>query len=117
MFYLPRVFLPILAVFLGPTSAFADKPPQLGGDTAALPVGARFRFSSLHLRQPGSIRNSALSPDGTLLATASGRWVTIWDLKKGRALRQFQCPDSYFFSSPGLTFSPASALLGYVHDS
>ncbi len=115
MFYLPRVLLAILAAFLGPTSALADKPPQPGGGTAALPEGARFRFASLHLRQPSGIRNSALSPDGRFLATASGRRVMIWDLSTARTIRQFECPDSYSYSSPDLTFSPDGALLGHVH--
>jgi RNA polymerase sigma factor (sigma-70 family) len=91
--------------------------PEVKTDHDGLPAGARFRFASLHLRHPGQINNSALSPDAKLLATSSGRSVMIWELHTGRALRRFSISESGGWSTPGLTFSPDGSLLAYLHGS
>lgn len=114
----PQRFPPaVIAILVGSALALGGQPERVDGDGDSLPNGARFRFATMHLRQPGSIRNSALSPDGKLLATASGRSVMIWDLRSGRSLRQYRAPDTSAYSTPGLTFSPDGTLLGYVHGS
>src|SRR5262249_2232008 len=61
------------------------------------------------------IRNSALSADGRLLATASDGSVIVWELPSGRRLHKFATPDRPTFSCPGLTFAPDGRHLGYVH--
>ncbi len=116
MFVLPR-FLRILAVLAAAEGMAADEVPMKTGNGDGLPSGARFRFASLQLRHPGQINNSALSPDGKLLATSSGRSVMIWDLNTGRALRRFTTPEAGGWSTPGLTFSPNGSLLAYMHGS
>jgi len=87
----------------------------LGNEAESLPPGARFRFASMHLRQPASIRNSALSPDGKLLATAAGRAIMVWDLKTGRPMLRFRAGEHSGYSSPGISFSADGTLLGFVH--
>jgi WD40 repeat protein len=114
---LRRFSLSAVAMLVGLAQALGGKPAHAGGDGVPLPTGARFRFASLHLRHPGSIYNSALSPDGKLLATVSARSLMIWDLNSGRALRAFKTPQSPGYSTPGLIFSPDGTLVGYVHGS
>src|SRR5260370_3587938 len=116
MFVLPR-FLRILAVLAAAEGMAADEVPMKTGSGDGLPSGARFRFASLQLRHPGQINNSALSREGKLLATSSGRSVMIWDLNTGRALRRFTTPEAGGWSTPGLTFSPNGSLLAYMHGS
>src|SRR5262249_60744505 len=48
--------------------------------------GRLLRFGSDRLRHGTDIRNSALSPDGKLLATAGDKSVIIWELKSGKKL-------------------------------
>src|SRR5262245_53247229 len=57
----------------------------------ALPEGALFRFGSIRLRHGATIRASALSLDGKLLATASDRSVVVWDLATGKAVERYFC--------------------------
>ncbi len=107
----------LAAVFVSSSFALGDEAARLNNHVIPLPPGARFRFASLHLRQPASIRNSALSPDGKLLAAASGRSVMVWDLKSGFPMHRFQTPEHNGYSSPGISFSADGTLLGFVHGS
>jgi WD40 repeat protein len=79
-----------------------------------LPAGALFRFGSLRLRHDGTIRASALSPDGKTLATTSGGSVVLWDLATNKPLRRFDTGDYWTFSKPAIVFSPDGTRLGYV---
>lgn len=107
----------LAAFLLVASTVHADELVRQNSSGDWLPAGARFRFASLHLRHPGQINNSALSPDGKLLATSSGRSVILWDLNTGRALRRFTTPEGGGWSTPGLTFSRDGALVGCVHGS
>jgi len=104
----------------------AENPPATKPDEAktaqqrtdargdSLPEGAIVRFGSAHLRHGSSIRASALSPDGKLLATAGDNSVIVWDLKTDKALHQFHCDKGITYSYPPLEFSPDSTHLGYI---
>lgn len=100
-----------------PTPAAAgDRKRSLRTDRFGdlLPDGALFRFGSVRMRHVPAILGSALSPDGKLLATTSGRSVVLWDLKAGKALRRFDCEQFWHFTNPRLVFSPDGRHLGYV---
>jgi WD40 repeat protein len=114
MLSLARLSIFVLLLLVSSAVGVAQDPPPT---INSLPAGARFRFGSLQFRHPGGIRNSALSPDGKVLATASGRSVMIWDMQTGQCLRRFATPDGHSYSSPGLSFSADGALLGCVHSS
>jgi RNA polymerase sigma factor (sigma-70 family) len=79
-----------------------------------LPAGALFRFGSLRSRHDGTIRASALSPDGKTLATTTGQSVVLWDLTTGKALHRFSTDGYWTFTRPTLVFSPDGRHLGYV---
>src|SRR5688572_29223310 len=110
MLFFPRISTALLLLLLSAAFGAAQEPPP-ALNAHSFPDGARFRFGSLHLRHPGGIRNSALSPDGKLLATASGRSVMIWDLQTGQGVRRFATPAGPSYSSPRITFSADGALL------
>jgi WD40 repeat protein len=105
--------LSLLILFLALAAPAANAQSRTDGDP--LPEGARFRFGSIRFRHPGGIRSSALSADGKLLATTSGRSVIVWELQAGQLLRRFAAPDGSAFSSPGISFSPDGKRLGYTH--
>ena len=72
-----------------------------------LPPGAVQRLGSPRFRHGTEIVNSALSPDGKLLATAGTRTVIVWDVATGKRLHTFP-------SSGGptiLAFSPTGKRL------
>jgi RNA polymerase sigma factor (sigma-70 family) len=109
----------------GPAAGKDTSPPaapakQPRGDQAnrnggPLPAGALFRFGSLRGRHDGTIRASALSPDGKRLATSSGQSVVLWDVATNEPLRRFDIDGYWPFSRPTLVFSPDGRRLGYVH--
>jgi WD40 repeat protein len=81
-----------------------------------LPAGALFRFGSVRSRHPGGINDSALSPDGKLLATTGKTSVIIWELASGLALHTFEdagAPDG-FGAGHKLTFSPDGKILAQI---
>src|SRR5262249_17637672 len=85
----------------GAGPAARGKQPRLdradrNGDP--LPAGALFRFGSLRSRHDGTIRGSALSPDGKTLATTSGQSVVLWDLATNKPLRRFNTDKYWTFS-------------------
>jgi RNA polymerase sigma factor (sigma-70 family) len=79
-----------------------------------LPQGALLRFGSARLRHGSVIYASALSPDGTKLATAGAHSVILWDLDRGKILRRLPCDEGNTFCCPGLAFSPDGTCLAYV---
>lgn len=81
-----------------------------------LPEAAVLRFGSARLRHGGVIWNSALSPDGKLLATAGRHSVIVWNLETGKPLHRFKCDHGNTFVCPGLAFSPSGTRLGYVRN-
>lgn len=113
---MPRPCLALLllaALLVWPAPPAPAEGPLPSADQ--LPEGARFRFGSVRWRHPGGVRSSALSRDGRLLATASGRSVFVWDLAGGRPTRRFTGPNGSAFAAPGLNFSPDGRRLGYAH--
>jgi len=105
--------LMILAI-LSAAAGSRSESTRVGARDDSLPEGALFRFGSVRLRHGDSIRNSALSPDGKLLATVSSRSVALWDLTARKMLYSFPCDHGPQFSCPGIAFSPDSRQLGYV---
>jgi RNA polymerase sigma factor (sigma-70 family) len=91
-----------------------EKSPRVDPNGDPLPAGALFRFGSLRSRHDGTIRASALSPDGKTLATSSGQSVVLWDLATNKPLRRFNTDEYWTFSRPTLVFSPDGGRLGYV---
>lgn len=114
----PSWVLAFLAV--ATASALADQPDQRPvprdrfGDR--LPAGALFRFGSVRSRHPQGINDSALSPDGKLLATAGKNSVIICDLASGRALHAFEEPSipEGFGAGHKLAFSPDGKVLAQI---
>src|SRR5690348_5438548 len=100
------VLAALLALAASPAS-----PDRVDRHGDALPPGALFRFGSVRLRHASVIRNSALSPDGKLLATAAPGSVIVWDLAAGKPLRRFPCGRFGQFCTPGLAFSPGGERL------
>src|SRR6185437_6441976 len=90
------------------------KPARVDRYGDPLPAGVLFRFGSVRMRHGPTIRASALSPDGKLLATTSGRSVVLWDLAAGKSVRRFLTDHHWCFTNPGITFSPDGRHLGYV---
>src|SRR5262249_51217844 len=103
-------------------SSPADKTPTKEKEEATrvdrngdpLPAGALFRFGSMRLRHDGTIPATALSPDGKLLATSSGKSVVLWDLATEKSVQRFLCDGHSNFSIPNLIFAPDGRHLGYV---
>lgn len=102
-----------------PKATKTDPKPEAGPafildrDGNPLPAGALFRFGSTRLRHDGQISASALSPDGTTLATASHQSVVLWDLATAKPVRRWST-DGITFSNPGLAYSPDGRHLGHV---
>lgn len=99
-----------------PPAENGAKPVRVDDYGDPLPLGALFRFGSVRMRHAGFIYNSALSPNGKLLATASRDSVILWDLAQGKPFRRFDYDHSGTFSLPGLVFSPKGKYLAYVQD-
>src|SRR5262249_39989155 len=97
------------------SQAAGDRPPRTDLHGDALPEGALFRFGSVRLRHGATIRASALSLDGKLLATASDRSVVVWDRATGKRVAPSFCERPEQFSPPSLAFSPGGTRLAYVH--
>jgi RNA polymerase sigma factor (sigma-70 family) len=57
-----------------------------------LPAHAVARLGTLRFRHDWTIFASAISPDGRLLAGASGKSVQIWDAQTGRTLQRWSSP-------------------------
>jgi hypothetical protein len=107
----------------GPAGKGQPMLPALGNQPDAapvdrhsdpLPAGAVFRFGSLRGRHDDTIRASALSPDGEILATSSGQSVVLRDQATSRPLRRFDTGAYWTFSRPALVFSPDGRRLGYI---
>src|SRR5262249_6894217 len=81
----------------------APPPPTPPG--APLPPGALFRLGASGMRHGASICGSALSPDGRLLATSSGKSVAVWDLRTGRQVWLLPCDRWPHYSTTKLVFS------------
>jgi RNA polymerase sigma factor (sigma-70 family) len=92
------------------TPPAADEPPRPAPQPAAagepLPRGAVRRFGSDRFRHPGHVRASALSPDGTRIATVSPELLQIADTATGEPLRRIPLGATATFAVPGLAFSP-----------
>jgi RNA polymerase sigma factor (sigma-70 family) len=106
----PRLELRVAAASEG------KKQDRVDRDGTPLPAGTLIRFGSVEMRHDDAIRASALSPDGKILATTSGRSVVLWDLAAGKPLHRFVCDDHWMFVTPGIAFSPDGRYLGYVQD-
>jgi RNA polymerase sigma factor (sigma-70 family) len=99
-------------------SAAAGAAPRPAGTRGEdLPKGAIARLGAAGMRHGPGICGSALSADGRLLATSSGRSVAVWDLRAAKRLRFFPCDRWPHYSTTSLNFSPDGKLLGYVHNS
>ncbi|WP_437682868.1 pentapeptide repeat-containing protein [Sorangium sp. So ce131] len=71
------------AKLVGARGARFDRCDTFG---AAMPEAARFEPTWVQ----GSRGNAvAISPDGTLLASAHASWIVLWDMATGTALRRF----------------------------
>src|SRR5262245_46233141 len=64
------------------------KPRPDGG--APLPAGAIARLGNARFVAPDTSKAIALSPDGKLVATASGADVHIWDVDAARIVRVYE---------------------------
>lgn len=93
-----------------------EESPRVDRYGDLLPDGALFRFGSMRMRHAGGIYNSALSPAGKILATASRGSVLLWDLAEGKVVRRLSSESSQTFCTPGLAFSPNGKYLAYVQD-
>ncbi len=115
---MPRPLPFVLALTLTVTAGgLRAQPPRTDADGHALPPGALFRLGSVAWRHGDGISNSALSPDGKLLATAGHYSVVVWDLASGRVRQRFSFDDQFWYTQPGLTFSPDGKRLGYLRHS
>jgi WD40 repeat protein len=90
--------------------------PAAGGDVP-LPPGVLRRLGAAGMRHGAGVCGSALSPDGRLLATSSGRSVAVWDLAACRRVAFFPCDRWPHYRATRLAFSPDGQRLGYIHDS
>jgi RNA polymerase sigma factor (sigma-70 family) len=87
----------------------ADTPrsePARRDPGAALPPGALVRFGALRFRHAAPVRRVALSPDGTLVASASD-CLRVWDTASGKERYQRQ-PQTAIHA---VSFSPDGRLL------
>ncbi len=98
-----------------PSSVAPGREPAAAVAAADLPPGAVFRLGAAGLRHGGSICGSTLSPDGRLLATASGRSVAVWDVATRKRLLLLPCDRWPHTVTPQLAFSADGKRLGYVH--
>ncbi len=110
------LLIPVVTLVQPTKPAEADQPdtiaaankeqlPRIDRYGDPLPEGALFRFGSIRMRHADVIYNSALSPDGKILATASRGSVFLWDLAEGKIMRRLHSESSETFCTPGLTFS------------
>jgi WD40 repeat protein len=117
-----RTRLPILPALLGTALAFipsagraeppAKAPADLHGDV--LPPDAVARLGTVRLRHSGGVRSVALSPDGSLAASAAvtGDAFRVWDSKTGREVEAFRgkgYADVVAFTADGKTLLTATA--------
>jgi WD40 repeat protein len=105
----PRILAAVLT-FLTAALVRAEPPARTDRFADPLPEGAVARLGTLRFREPDTIVTSALSPDGTTLATVGWRrdLVRFLDAATGKELRVVQ------LDAPGvddLTFSPNGAVL------
>jgi WD40 repeat protein len=94
------------------TETRAEPPSKtavdLHGD--ALPPGAVARFGTLRLRHRSEVEQMAISPDGSLLASA-GAGAHVWDLKTGQEVERFRGKlqaEKMAFSADGKTLLSGS---------
>jgi len=96
-----RLVIPIALLAVIPVTA----DPRLGSHPdPLLPPGAIRRFVEAPFWHPGGVFGSALSPDGTRLATAAGGSVILWDTATSGAVRRFDTPA--LRTRMSLAFSP-----------
>jgi len=93
------------------TQSVSAEPPRFDAHGDPLPAGALLRFGTIRFRQGDGINNSAISPDGRLLATTAHRTVAVWEIATGRRLHLLNCDVSREWSSPTVAFSPDGKLL------
>ncbi len=99
---------------LGSVARAPGQALRLDANGDPLPEGAVFRFGSARWRHGAGIYNSALSPDGKLLATADPFSIVIWDLDSGKRLHSLRCDRVAIFHAPSLTFSPDGTRLAHA---
>jgi WD40 repeat protein len=59
--------------------------------TDLLPAGALLRLGTSYLRPGGRVTSLVFTPNGKLLASASGDVIRFWDAATGKPLRQIAC--------------------------
>ena len=106
--------LALAAILLGSSGLRAD-PPRKDGDGNPLPAGVLFRLGSMRLRHGDGISNSALSPDGKLLATSSRCAVVVWELASDKIRHRFSIDNDSPFSRPGIAFPPDGSRLVHIN--
>ncbi|HET6881794.1 MAG TPA: PQQ-binding-like beta-propeller repeat protein [Pirellulales bacterium] len=87
-----------IACFFGPALAAepeTQKPPVTDLDGDPLPPNALVRFGTTRFHHQSFIEDAVFSPDGRMLATASGNQhgtINLWELPSGRLVRRFAIP-------------------------
>jgi WD40 repeat protein len=94
-------------------------PTDLAGDP--LPPGAVARLGTIRLHHHDWIRALAVSPDGTMAASAShnlnrspNQAIRLWDIASGKEIRQLPCPETTPLT---VVFAPKGNVLASVEQS